>query len=873
MPSQPVGTIRMLATGTFKDAVFSPDGTTLYASHGGTITAYNVASGAVIGNWTLGTTLGGIDISTDGHTLVATEQQVGPTTGNSTDIYVYKLDTTNGTVTTFTGHGGGGFAQYWDASMLSNGQALLTQHYWGSGWLPLTTLDLTTGTFTTSSQSYSQDGVLVGSADRSHILFGPENISDAPMFIYTTGSGVTASHQGYADNVQGYNYGVQAISPDGNLVAQGVGLNIYDGSLHYLTSLTKLYPQLGYNVTGMAFSPKGDTLYLLDSSSKFVTELETTNWNVIGQFSVETDIGPSGGSYGNVLQVSKDGHYLSVIATAGIEMIDLTKVVPQGGTNGNDTITGTTYNDVLSGFGGDDSINGGAGIDTMYGGTGNDIYVVDNISDQIIEYDQQGTDTIFSSVSYTLPQFVEKLILTGDAVAGYGNSIGGTILGTDRANVLTAGYSFFTSGGMTLLGAGGDDTITGGSGDDSIRGGLGNDMIISGAGNDTLTGGDGADTFGGTLADLSGDTITDLRAGDRIAISGVDYATFTYERGENFLKFGTSPVWIGATPVRFVVTQDKSIAGVDLVVAEPVRGLTDFNGDGHSDILWRNANGAVSTWQASGTPVGSQLQGGVFNGYADPSWKIVETGDFNGDLVSDILWRNQNGEVAIWHGNGNGGFASDYGHPIVGTQWKIAAVGDLNGDGKDDLLWRHDGGAVSAWYSTGSGFAEAAYNHAPVGTSWKIDGLADFNGDGRADILWRNDDGNLSIWTNTANGFAEASYANSSVGRDWHIAGLADFNGDGKDDILWRHDNGSISIWRSNGNGFDQAVYNNSSVGNDWHIVMVGDFNNDGKADLLWKNDGGAVSTWESTGSGFNVAVANGFVGSGWNVIGHEFVL
>ena len=58
-------------------------------------------------------------------------------------------------------------------------------------------------------------------------------------------------------------------------------------------------------------------------------------------------------------------------------------------------------------------LDGGAGADTMLGGAGNDTYVVDATTDVVTEAAGQGTDTIQSSVTYTLGANVENLTLTG----------------------------------------------------------------------------------------------------------------------------------------------------------------------------------------------------------------------------------------------------------------------------------------------------------------------------------------------------------------------------------------------------------------------------------------------------------------------------
>jgi Ca2+-binding RTX toxin-like protein len=96
---------------------------------------------------------------------------------------------------------------------------------------------------------------------------------------------------------------------------------------------------------------------------------------------------------------------------------------------------------------------GGAGNDTMIGGAGDDIYEVQQAGDLVIEAASQGTDTIWSSVSYVLPANVENLFLGETAASGMGNELG---------NIIDLSYSSATS---KIIDGGADaDTLTGGEG-------------------------------------------------------------------------------------------------------------------------------------------------------------------------------------------------------------------------------------------------------------------------------------------------------------------------------------------------------------------------------------------------------------------------
>ena len=97
-------------------------------------------------------------------------------------------------------------------------------------------------------------------------------------------------------------------------------------------------------------------------------------------------------------------------------------------------------------------------------------------------------------------------------------------------------------------------------------------------------------------------------------------------------------------------------------------GTGDFDGDGKSDILWRNSNGEVAIWLMNGVAA----KAGAVVSTVTNDWTIVGTGDFDGDGKSDILWRNSNGEVAIWLMNGmaaKAGAGLDSDHGLDNCRW------------------------------------------------------------------------------------------------------------------------------------------------------------------------------------------------------------
>jgi hypothetical protein len=73
----------------------------------------------------------------------------------------------------------------------------------------------------------------------------------------------------------------------------------------------------------------------------------------------------------------------------------------------------------------------------MEGGKGNDTYIVNSVNDVVLEQQNEGYDTVISSVNYILNANIEELrLLEGYTINGTGNSLNNRIIGNSRDNIL-----------------------------------------------------------------------------------------------------------------------------------------------------------------------------------------------------------------------------------------------------------------------------------------------------------------------------------------------------------------------------------------------------------------------------------------------------
>ncbi len=282
-----------------------------------------------------------------------------------------------------------------------------------------------------------------------------------------------------------------------------------------------------------------------------------------------------------------------------------------GGGNGADVLNGDDGDDTLSGNNGPDTLNGGDGVDTLIGGNGDDwldggldgdwlagglgddTYFVDDSGDSITEFFGEGSDSVFTTVSFALrdhSQFLEKLTLTGsDDIDGTGNGRVNTITGNDGDNILNGAWH-----NDTLIGGAGNDTFLDDQGSDRFIGGLGDDVyFVDDAGDRiveyegegielvnasvsfalrdhsqfleklTLTGSDDIDGTGNgrvnTITGNDGDNILNGAWHNDTLIGGAGNDTFEDDEGDDFFIGGTgSDRFVWSEGVDTVVDYSKT---------------------------------------------------------------------------------------------------------------------------------------------------------------------------------------------------------------------------------------------------------------------------------------------------------------------------
>ena len=356
---------------------------------------------------------------------------------------------------------------------------------------------------------------------------------------------------------------------------------------------------------------------------------------------------------------------------------------PVMGTAGEDTLTAGSKGAELQGLAGNDVLFGGAYAATLAGGSGDDTYYVSAASQTIVERAGEGTDTVRSSISWTLGDNVERLVLEGaDNINSTGNNLDNRLVGNEGNNVISGGggnddLDGGSAGVDTLIGGNGHDTYhvdraatalveaahegtdtvrssiswvlganferlvlegtsningRGNSSDNRIVGNSGNNVIIGGIGNDDLDGGSaGEDTLIGGV----GDDFYSVNSVTNVLIEGAREGTDTVR---------SSISWVlGDNFENLILEGSGDATAKGNALANTIRGNGGdnvINGGAGDDLLIGNGGADTFVFEpgfGSDTVVDFQLgQDSLrFYPYAEDSARVYEAGgntmiDFGG---------------------------------------------------------------------------------------------------------------------------------------------------------------------------------------------------------------------------------------------------
>ncbi|KQQ89788.1 peptidase M23 [Arthrobacter sp. Leaf137] len=250
------------------------------------------------------------------------------------------------------------------------------------------------------------------------------------------------------------------------------------------------------------------------------------------------------------------------------------------------------------------------------------------------------------------------------------------------------------------------------------------------------------------------------------------------------------------------------------------------------------------------------------NGAKSPGADGERVSDFSGDGQSDVLGVDGNGDFWFYPHNGNGLSA----RTKIGSGWanhKHVMSADWSGDGAADVLGVDPAGDL--WYYPNNNYQLSSPRK--IGSGWGNFlhvAAADWSGDGQADVIGVDANGDLWYYAHSGTGLS----APVKIGSGWanfKQMAAADWSGDGHADVIGVDANGDLWYYGHNGNGLSAGV----KIGSGWanHKQMIAsDWSGDDQADILGVDANGDLWYYAHNGNGLSAGVK---IGSGWSTFRH----
>jgi len=300
-------------------------------------------------------------------------------------------------------------------------------------------------------------------------------------------------------------------------------------------------------------------------------------------------------------------------------------------------------------------------------------------------------------------------------------------------------------------------------------------------------------------ADFDGDGNLDVPLADGL------YGTFSLVHGLGNGRFRAQPAVAPNNASTSLPNNTEATNNIQ------VAAVADVNGDGLADVLAVDYSN-FDTYGEPDVDIGlSNGKGGFSFSTVIPAATLIDSeaagivpalSDFNNDGHFDLLLFTENGlSIALSQPDGTLGAPVPLNFPMAASACldDNLAVGDLNGDGNLDFVMAYAGNSVSCasnstpsgyFVGLGNGHGGFTVSFTPYGTALAQTLLSDFNGDGKLDLAV--DDAVAgprtpsSITVLPGNGDGTFNLANAqTVLNTWTIGGMqiGDFNADGKQDL------------------------------------------------------------------------------------------
>jgi hypothetical protein len=306
---------------TRRDVVFDFAGQNLYISTStGLIKAFNLSTFAFGRSYNLGGSVNGIDIARDDSFILAAQNSVGAAQGVFQRVNLLTGAITNINYTRAFGETGA-----WDVAIASNGLALVTTQFGGSGWTPLRQIDLSTNAITIRSDApgsdfgqVRQDTQIHRSANGTRLLLMESNISSGPLFTY---SAATNTFGPSFDTNAFLDYASGAVNRTGDLIA----LRTYGSpaSLNTAPNLNFVHSFNGID-SGVAFDAIRRILYGVNSQTDQIFAYNTITYAELFRLDIGEDVGQGTAQFDTgTLVASADGRWIALETDSGVRLFQV----------------------------------------------------------------------------------------------------------------------------------------------------------------------------------------------------------------------------------------------------------------------------------------------------------------------------------------------------------------------------------------------------------------------------------------------------------------------------------------------------------------------------------------------------------------------